>query len=70
MPAPGYHFELRGNGYYAAVHDITRDEAARQRDLDINAAWDVLTNEQRQAILDGKATVYDFAEPTTKKTSN
>jgi hypothetical protein len=65
VPAPGYHFEKRGSGW-AAVHDITHTPAARQRDLGISDAWEVLTNKQRQEILDGKATVNDFAEPIAK----
>jgi hypothetical protein len=38
--------------------------------LDIGEAWEVLNNEQRQEILDGKATVYDFAERVQGKNSN
>jgi hypothetical protein len=60
-PAEGYHFEERG-GHRIAVHDIATP-ALRQRDLDTADAWSILTNKERQQILDGKATVYDFAEP-------
>jgi hypothetical protein len=62
VPAPGYHFEAR-NKQQVAVHDITHTAAARQRDLDIGDAWDLLTNKQRQQIIDGKATIYNFVEP-------
>jgi hypothetical protein len=59
-PAEGYHFEERGGGR-VAVHDIATP-ALRQRDLDTADAWHLLTNEQRQQILDGKGTIYDFVE--------
>lgn len=59
-PAEGYHFEERGGGR-VAVHDIATP-ALRQRDLDVADAWHLLTNKQRQEILDGKATIYDFVE--------
>jgi len=59
-PTEGHHFEERGGGR-VAVHDIATP-ALRQRDLDTADAWRILTNEQRQQILDGNATVYDFAE--------
>ena len=61
VPATGYHFEVRGN-QQVAVHNITHSAAARQRDLDIGDAWDLLTNKQRRQILDGEATIYDFVE--------
>lgn len=69
VPAPGYHFEKRGSRQIA-VHDITHSAGARQRDLDIGDAWDMLDNKQRQQILDGKATIYDFVEPAPQKNSN
>lgn len=59
-PTEGYHFEERGGGR-AAVHDIATP-SLRQKDLDTADAWYLLTNEQRQKILDGKATIYDFVE--------
>jgi hypothetical protein len=59
-PAEGYHFEERGGGRIA-VHDIATP-ALRQRDLDTADAWHLLTNEQRQQILDHKAIIYDFVE--------
>jgi hypothetical protein len=60
-PAPGYHFEKHGFGW-AAVHDITRTPLARQLDLDIADGWELLTNDERQLILDRKARIYDFVE--------
>ena len=59
-PAEGYHFEERGGGR-VAVHDIATP-ALRQKDLDIANAWRLLNNKQRQEILDGKATIYEFVE--------
>jgi hypothetical protein len=61
VPAPGYHFEVRGSGQ-AAVRDITHTPAARRKDLDISDGWDMLTNKQRRQIMDGEATIYDFVE--------
>ncbi len=43
------------------MHDIATP-ALRQKDLDIADAWHLLTNKQRQEILDGKATIYEFVE--------
>ena len=60
VPVQGYHFEVRGKGY-AAVHDYA-PYWRRQRDLDIADAWEELTNGDRQQVLDGKATIYDFVE--------
>jgi hypothetical protein len=45
-----------------AVHDITRSEEERQKDLDIANGWYLLNNDERQAILDGHATIYDYVE--------
>ena len=59
-PAEGYHFEERGGGR-VAVHDIGTP-AMRQLDLDTADGWRLLTNKQRQQILDRKATIYEFVE--------
>lgn len=58
-PAEGYHFEEHG-GARVAVHDIGAP-ALRQRDLDTADGWHLLNDKQRRQILDGKATIYDFA---------
>jgi hypothetical protein len=60
VPTEGYHFEEHRGGR-AAVHDIATP-ALRQRDLDTADGWYGLTNKQRQQILDGKPTIYDFVE--------
>ena len=59
-PTEGYHFEERGGGR-VAVHDVATP-AMRQRDLEIADVWHLLNNKQRQEILNGKATIYDFVE--------
>jgi len=66
-PAKGWHFEEHPAYGRIAVHDITATEDARQLDIDTAAAWRDLDNKKRQAILDGKATIYDVFEFTPKK---
>ncbi len=60
--AAGWHFEEIPGVGRAAIHDITRSPADRQRDIDLASGWRHLDNDQRRAILDGKASIYDFLD--------
>jgi hypothetical protein len=60
--APGWHFEEIPGVGRAAIHDITRTRADRQRDIDLASGWRHLDNDQRRAILGGKASIYDFLD--------
>ena len=63
VPLLGWHFEEDDPGIgRIAVHDITPMAAQRQLDIDTAEHWENLSNEERQKILDGKATIYDFFE--------
>jgi hypothetical protein len=60
LPADGYHFEEVPGIGRVAFHDIAHTYAQRQRDLDVAIGWWGLNNKERQEILDGGASIYDF----------
>jgi hypothetical protein len=60
LPDDGYHFEEVPGIGRVAFHDIAHTYAQRQRDLDVAVGWWGLNNKERQEILDGRASVYDF----------
>jgi hypothetical protein len=69
-PMRGWHFEEASGVGRIAVHDITPTEADRQLDIDTARQWINLSNKERQEILDGKTTIYDFHDFHEDKGSN
>ena len=59
-PLEGYRFEDNKKLGVIAVHDGVPSWKVRQEDIDTASGWRLLNNTQRRAILDGKATIYDF----------
>jgi hypothetical protein len=58
----GYHFEFDPDGVKMAIHNLPGDQEERQQDLDTARGWYLLDNKERQTILEGHASIYDYVE--------